>query len=78
MSRGLAGIESLFKPRGGLCIFVIVFVTCQMQACTQKGLLSKIDREHPYFVSPELFDREIRFANLQGVPFFPQTKYQCG
>lgn len=78
MPKGLGGFEALFKPRGGLCISVIVFVTCQIQACAQQDLLSKIDREPPYFVSPELFDREIRLVNLQDVPFFPQTKYQCG
>ena len=63
------------------CFFssIVILLVFLVQGCTQSVyLLNDKFLNDAFPVNAEDLDRNIQFAELKNVPFFSQTKYQCG
>ena len=57
-----------------VCILLLFIQGCAQQSFLLKGKVT----EDQHFSNTEILNRKVKFVELSGVPFFPQTDYQCG
>jgi len=67
------------KKNGCFFSSIVILLVFLVQGCTQSVyLLNDKFLNDAFTVNVEDLDRNIKFAELKNVPFFSQTKYQCG